>query len=259
LKQNREPSAMKHICLSVVAAATLWVAPAQERLPKGEEILDRYIEVTGGKAAYEKLQSDSRTAKMEFVGKGVSSQLTIFRLAPNKSYTRMDMPGMGQIEEGCDGSVAWSNSLIQGPRIKEGEERSLTLLTTAFNGELRWRELFEKAEVLGVEDVGGQACYKVALTSKEGLKQTRFYDKKTGLLVKISMVAKAQMGDMPVDSTVSDYRAVDGILIAHKTTVSVLGSEMITTLESVKFNAEIDASRFQLPKAIQALLKKEKK
>jgi len=64
---------------------------------------------------------------------------------------------------------------------------------------------------------------------------------------------------MPVDSSVSDYRAIDGILIAHKTTVSVLGSEMVTTLESVKFNAEIDASRFQLPKAIQALLPKDKK
>ena len=250
---------MRRTFAFLAVAAAFWVAPAQEKLPKGEEILDRYIEVTGGRAAYEKHRSDIRTASMEFAGKGITAKLTIYRLAPNKSYTIMDIPGMGQVEEGCDGNVAWSNSAIQGPRVKEGEERSLTFLTTAFNGELRWRELFEKAEVVGAEDVGGQACYKVALASKEGLKQTRFYAKKSGLLVKISMVAKTQMGEVPADSTVADYKKVDGVLVAHKTSVSALGSEMVTTLESVKFNADIEGSRFQLPKEIQALLAKEKK
>jgi hypothetical protein len=55
------------IVLPLLASRILSAADA---LPTGEAILDKYIEVTGGKAAYEKKISEVSTGVMEFTGKG---------------------------------------------------------------------------------------------------------------------------------------------------------------------------------------------
>jgi hypothetical protein len=226
--------------------------------PPGSAILDRYIEVTGGRAAYENLHTEIRTATMELAGKGMKFSVTIYRAAPDKSYSIVEMPGLGNAEEGTNGTVVWSRSAMQGPRIKEGDEREMTLLAAAFNADLLWREFYSSAENNGLEDVEGEPCYKVDLTSKNGNKQTRYYSKKTGLMTKSAMTLKTQMGDIPTESLVSDYRSEGGILMPHKTVTKMAAQELIMTVESVKPNAPIEPSRFDLPDEIKALAGKNK-
>jgi len=248
----------KHDLLTVALGAFFCQLAAQEPLPQAGAILDKYIQATGGRAAYEKLRSEVRTGSMEIVGKGITFKLTLYRAAPSKSYMVLEVPGVGKMEEGTDGQVAWSLSALQGPRVKEGDERAQALLGAAFNADLRWRDFYKSAETQGTEEVNGQSCYKVLITTKEGLQQTRYYDKKSGLLVKATMIAKTQMGEIPTESVVSDYKTVDGILIPHKTFMKVLGQEILMTLESLKTNVEIEESRFQAPEEIKALLAKKK-
>src|ERR1700757_4780405 len=107
------------IILSLLAAA--------DTLPTGEAILDKYIEVTGGKAAYEKKISEVSTGVMEFTGKAVKAHIPGYQAAPNKSYTVVEIDGIGKMEEGTDGTVAWERSALKGPRIKTGEEKAVSL------------------------------------------------------------------------------------------------------------------------------------
>jgi zinc protease len=241
------------LCGAVLLAAG--ALPAADELPKAETILDKYIEVTGGKAAYEKRHTEVSSGTMEFVGKGIKGSLTSFRSEPNKSYTEIDIQGIGKIQEGTDGSVAWSLSALQGPRLKEGEEKSGALQAARFNAELNWRDVY-KAETRGVEQVDGKDCYKVQLTPKEGMAMTRFYDKQSNLLLKMVMTVKNPMGEFPVESRVSDYRKEGDILMPHKITQSAAGQEITINIESVKHNAEIPKDKFDLPAEIKALIKK---
>jgi hypothetical protein len=243
---------------TALLAAVLCSAMAQEPPPQGATILDKYIEATGGRAAYEKLRTEVRTGTMELVGKGITASMTLYRAAPSKSHMVMEMPGVGKMEEGTDGAVVWSRSAIQGPRVKEGDEKALGLLGAAFNGDLRWRELYNNVETVGVEEVSGQPCYKVALSTKDGIQQTRYYDKKTGLVVKTVMTVKTQMGEIPTEALVSDYRSVNGVLVAHKASMKMLGQEIVIAFDSVKANIEIDESHFRVPEEITALLAKDK-
>jgi hypothetical protein len=245
-----------HSVLAVLLGSVGCELAAQEALPQASAILDKYVEATGGRAAYEKLRSEVRTGSMEIVGKGITFKMTLYRAAPSKSYMVLEVPGVGTVEEGTDGQVAWSRSALQGPRVKEGGERALALLAAAFNGDLRWRELFQSAETSGTEEVNGQPCYKVLVATKDGVQQTRYYDKKSGLLVKTNMIAKTQMGDIPTESLVSDYKPVDGILVAHKAVTKMLGQELTMTVESIKTNVQIEESRFQPPDDIKALIAK---
>src|SRR6185295_4866518 len=124
---------------------------ADEALPKAETILDRYVEVTGGKAAYEKRKTESATGTMTFPAQGLKGAITRFSAEPNQSYMTIELEGIGKIEAGTSGGIAWEKSAIMGPRVKTGEEKVQTLRQSRFNEPIRWREMFTKAETIGVE------------------------------------------------------------------------------------------------------------
>lgn len=246
-------------CCVVLIGSLGMAAPllaADEPLPKAEAIIEKYLEVTGGKALYEKHHSEVSTGSMEFVGKGIKGTLTSYRAAPNKSYMVIEIAGIGKIEEGSDGQVAWSRSAMQGPRLKEGEEKAVAMRSSVFNAELHWRDHYKKAEATGVEDVDGQPCYKVVMTPNEGSPVTRFYHKKSSLIVKMVMTLKNPMGEFPVETLIGDYRKEGDILMPHKMQQKAAGQEIAITLDSVKHNVEIPKDRFDLPDDVKALLKK---
>ncbi len=239
------------IVLSSFAACL--VLGAADPLPKGEAILDKYIEVTGGKAAYEKKRTEVSTAVMEFIGKGVKANMTSYHAEPNHSYLVVEIEGIGKMEEGTDGSVVWERSALKGPRVKTGEERAVSLRASSIHHDTRWREFFQKVECTGVEPIDGHVCYRVVMTPKDGQPETRYYDKQSYLLVRTNMIMKTEMGEIPAESSVGDYRTVDGVLTPFLVKQKVLGQEFTVTLQSMKTNVEIPKERFALPDDVKAL------
>ena len=225
-------------------------------LPKAETILDRYVEVTGGKADYEKLHSQVATGIFEVPAAGLKGAIAMYSAEPDLVYTEIVLEGIGKITDGTDGKVAWANSAMQGPHIKEGAERAQAMQAARFNGELHWREVYKTAETTGIEAVDGKDCYKVVLTPAEGSAVTHFYDKDSGLLAKVSLISQTPMGEMAADSFASDYRKEGDILLPHKVRQSVAGQEFVITIDTVKLNPEIPKDRFDLPDEIKALVNK---
>lgn len=225
-------------------------------LPRGDALLDKYIEVTGGKAAYAKIHSDKTTGTMEFKAMGLKGKVTSYAAEPDKKYSEVVLEGMGKMQEGVSDGVAWSLSSMQGPHLKEGDEKAETLLQSKFNSDLNWRDQFKSAETVALETVEGKECYKVVLTPKTGSPSTRWFDKDTNLLVKMSMTAKSPMGEVQSDSIVSDYRKEGDVLMPHKILSKVATMELQMTVESVQHNPEIPKETFAIPTEVQALIKK---
>jgi hypothetical protein len=226
-------------------------------LPKAETVLDKFIEVTGGKAAYQKVHSEIESGTMAI--SGITATHTTFKAEPDKVYTEIVIQGVGKIEEGSNGKVAWSNSAIQGPHVKEGEEKEFSLLMARFDADVNWRSVFPKVETVGTETVGGKDCYKVVLTPKSGKPMTRYFDKESGLLLKVLMTTTSAMGEVTVESTLEDYRKEGDLLRPHKIGNKAMGQQFSITIDKVQYNPEIPASKFDLPQEIQALLNKDKK
>jgi hypothetical protein len=244
---------MKQLIVMMMSAAAVFAAD----LPKAEAVLDRYVEVTGGKAAYEKRKSEVTTATMEFVGMGIKGTMVSYS-KPGSSYSMMDLPGIGKMESGVTNGVSWEKSALQGPRVRSGQENEEFLRMTAFNGPLRWREMYSKVETVGEETVEGKDCVKLQLTPKTGAPTTAWYEKESGLLVKMQMTMKTQMGEVPVESFASDYREVAGVKMPHATTQKLAGQTMKTVIEKVEVNAEIPEEKFEMPAEVKALAEKAK-
>ena len=90
--------------------------PRSAPLPSAKQVLDRYLEVTGGRAAYEKTRHRTLTGSFELKALGVTGTLLLQQSAPDKMVTRIDVPGLGSIVKGTDGVHAWEVSAAAGAR-----------------------------------------------------------------------------------------------------------------------------------------------
>src|SRR3982750_14055 len=91
------------------------VFAADEKLPSAESVLDRFLEVTGGKAAHQKVKTVVMKGSATLPGQGITINITTYSAAPNKRYQMSEVPGMGSMEEGSNGDIAWSRSAMMGP------------------------------------------------------------------------------------------------------------------------------------------------
>ncbi len=244
----------RNISIGAAMVLSLTLARAADDLPKAETILDKYVEATGGKAAYEKHHSEISKGSLSMAG--FKGDVTSYRAEPDKSLTEVDLGSIGKMRDGSDGKVFWSLSSMVGPHVKEGAEKAQAVLSARFNAELNWREVFKEAKTVGTDTVDGKDCYKVQLTPPEGSPMTQCYDKESGLMVKMTVTAQTPMGDQTVDSFPTDYRKEGDVLMPHKIRQSVAGQEVVITIDSVTFNGDIPADKFAVPDEIKALVNK---
>jgi hypothetical protein len=242
---------------ALIAGTTSHGWPPQEKLPEAAAILDRFVEVTGGAAAYEKLQNQVITGTVEFVDAGIKGTTIEYRAAPAKVYRAVDIPGVGKIEAGTDGSIAWELSSETGPRIKTGEEAAAALREANFNVPLHWRDIYKRAENVAREMVDNEPSFKVVLTPGTGKPVTHYYSETSGLLTRIVMSSiTPTMGEVATVTSVSEYRSEGTILVAHRLRRKLLSQQIDTRIDRVEFNVAMPQDPFVLPAAIRSLLVK---
>ncbi len=234
----------------ILAAASGFAA---DPLPSAESVLDRYIQVTGGKQAYQSRKTEIAHGTLEYTSLGIKGTITRWAADPDKYYASLEIQGLGNVEMGVNGGVAWENSALLGPRIKTGVERSEAIREGNMNSTLNWRKLYPKVENAGIETVDDEECYKIVMTPAEGQPVVGYYQKKSGLQVKMTTVSSTQMGDIPVELIASDYKDFGGILEPAKVIQKAGPQEFSITLERVEVNPAIPPERFDLPAEVRKL------
>jgi hypothetical protein len=253
---NKLTLAVLTVCLPVISLPlfSIPVCGADEALPSVDTIVGHFIAATGGKAAWEARHSQVEHATIEFAKQGLKGSLIIYEAAPDKYLGVTELPGIGKIAAGSNGEVAWENSALQGPRIKQGDEKADALREGAFNAPLFWQKLYAKGETAGSETAEGHDCYKVVLTPKEGKPVTEFYDKKTGLMIKTTATVSSQMGDVNAEILFDDYRKEGDLLSPHRLVNRAAQQEFVVEIQSVDVNPDLPKDRFDLPPEVRALL-----
>ncbi len=231
-------------------------APAAVPLPTGDEVLAKYIEATGGVAAYDAIRNRVVNARMEIQGAGIVLNVTVYAARPASLLTIVDSDATGRIESGASDGVVWENSALRGAIVKDGAERDDTLRDAVFDRMAHWRDHVKSAECTGAADVAGRPAYRVVITPKVGSVQTFHFDKESGLLVRTEGTVNSAAGEIAVMAEPGDYRKVDGILTPFTSRVSLLGQQRVLTVDTLEQNVDLPADRFAMPAEIRAILKK---
>ena len=200
------------------------------------------------------MKSVEMSGTVDMAGHNITGPVTISQRG-DKSYTVIELAGIGKVEEGFDGETAWEMNALQGPRIKEGAEKAVMERTARMNLLSSWRDYYKEARTTGESDVDGKPAWKVEMTPTEGKPEFFYFDKVSGLLVRIAQTIPSAMGEIPVEVTMGDYRTVSGIKTPFTMTQRAMSQVLSMHFDKVIYNGEIPEARFDLPPAIKALKK----
>ncbi len=229
-------------------------------LPKGESLMDRFVELTGGAASYKALKSQSIKSEIEFVGQGLKGTTSTLSVYPGRSNTTMELAGVGKILSGGWDGTLWESSAVQGQRLLKGAERSVMLRLNDIRATADWRKYYETATTEAEETIDGKPCYRVVAQPKNGGKpETTWFSKESGLVVQTQFTLVSVMGELPISVLVSDYRKVGALLLPHRSIQSMGPQKMDNKVIEILVNPEIEEAKLEPPADIKALIAKEQK
>ena len=228
------------------------IGDASPRTPSADQVFDKYIQALGGAQQLSKLTSFVAKGTYEGFDTGEeNAPVEIYAKAPNQIATIVRIP-QGDSVRTFDGRSGWSTStgtllplpvLVMAGGNLDGAKLDAELCFPAQIKQTlaQWRTGFPTTVIddKGVEVVQGTSPGKTPVKL--------YFDKDSGLLVRLVRYTATAIGLNPVEIDYSDYRAVAGVKMPFHWTVSWTDGRSTTELSSVQPNVPIEASRFAKP------------
>jgi hypothetical protein len=229
-------------------AAAEPTAAAVPEQPTASAIIERFIEVTGGRAAWESLQSLRGLGSLEIVGANVGGSLAIFQTREGFRMSVDAGPAGAQVTI-RRGDEAWQVRPDGTTTVVTGGALRKLLRDRSFNPLIDAATLYTRMELVGVEDVNGEPAWKIRCipADAEAAEELRFFGVASGLQVKVIEQGAGQAAAFPTEIFLTDYRQVGPVKVAFGTTISFARSGVQITLEAMQANVAISECLFAPP------------
>ena len=229
------------------------IVPAAPEQPSADPILNKYIQALGGAQKLAGLTSFVATGTaLGYEGLGGGGEVQIYAKAPDQRTTMIhfkDHPDRGDSLRAFNGRVGW----IKTPRalLKEYEQTGSELDGTRLDAQLSFpgqiKQVLTNLHAGFPDSINGHDVDVVQGTGARGLLATLYFDKQSGLLVRLVRYSRSPIGRVPTQVDYSDYRDVGGIKFPFQYTFSWLDGKDAFKLSDVKTNVAIDAAKFEKP------------
>lgn len=214
--------------------------------PSVEEILSRYEEAIGGRAAWMKLTSRVSKGTIQIPSMENQGSVESYEKAPNKTLSIVTIGG-AVYEQGFDGRVAWARDPRGAVRELSGADFEDAKRNAVFAQPLKLRTLFPKMSLIGSDSASGGDSYVIEATPSRGKPQKMYFDSKTGLLVRQVIWHTTSDGDQAIDDVLEDYSSIDGVKVPLTVQQRTGQSTLVIHLTEVKHNVEIADTKFAKP------------
>jgi len=228
------------------------LAPAPSGEPTADEILDKYVQALGGAARLAGLTSYvAKGSSMAFGDVGNGNAAEIYAKAPNQLATIVHTREGDMVRsfDGRDGyfllpltvvqEYPWTGGALEGAKLDA---------ELAFPG--RIKEFLGNWRVSFPTTLNGVNVRVVQGTGAAGLVATFYFDKQSGLLVRMARYANSAVGRVPTQIDFSDYRPVAGVMIPFRWSYAWLSGRDDYTLTDVQPNVAIDPAKLGKPVAV---------
>jgi photosynthetic reaction center cytochrome c subunit len=219
-------------------------ASAAGAAPTADEVIQKYVAAVGGAEAIRKITSrvekgailvgDSRTP-IEVLTKAPNKRVTITHAANSESFTAFD------------GTAGWMGNTGRPAREMSPAESGASALDAEFALAVRLKEIFPQIRRAPPEQIGGAMCETLIGLSPGRLPVRLYFDRSSGLLVRMVRYAETPVGRNPTQIDYADYRDADGVKIPFRWTLSRLNGSFTIQIADVKSNVPMDDARFARP------------
>jgi len=215
-----------------------------------EQILDKYIEALGGaqrlanltsfaaKGTYQGYDTDLEAVPVDVVAKAPGQRTTTIHLLIGDSITTYDgRAGWIAAPDKPVRLLTLAGADLDGVKLDaalsfpEGLKQALS----------QWRAGFPKAAI------GDREVQIVQGTAAGGSRVKLFFDKQSGLLLRVVRYTATAVGIIPAQTDYSDYREVAGVKMPFHWVATWTDGQSTVELSDVQPNVPMDASKFAQP------------
>jgi hypothetical protein len=235
-----------------------------------DELLDKFIAAVGGDAAIQNVSSRVVRGKVQY-GSLIAERGTGRTPPPYQVEISAKLPGMRSLitAEGngvmrsSNGDKGWQQGRISTdprhqPRDMRANEHENFKLEDPYFFALQLKQLVTGLHVARVEEVGGKQAYVVAGRTPVLPEVQLYFDKESGMLVRVATQTQGLVGRLPTIYDYSDFRTVDGVKMPFRwvSTDIAEGQSYTYQVDQVQQNVPVDESKFVRPSAYMLLFKK---
>ena len=236
-----------------LATASLFLITLITCLDSGQtaqQILEKMIEAQGGRKAAEGIKDMTGSGTIEMAAQGLSGPITIYKKEPDK--IRVDVEVMSMVfSRAYDGKTGWGTN----PQTGAIEEMSGQQLADIKREAMPIVSLLNPEQYgitfayKGKEEIEGKEYFVMDQAYPDGSRLTLYVDSKTYIIFKVKgKTSGPQGGEVEFEQFQSDYKKVNGLLLAHSTVTYSSGKEtQKITWEEVISNTGLEDSLFKMP------------
>jgi photosynthetic reaction center cytochrome c subunit len=217
--------------------------------PSPEQVLDKYLQAIGG--------ASRAAAVTSFVAKGTSGgygpegdkrPVDIFAKAPGQRSTIIHTLD-GDSTATFDGRAGWLAAPHRPVPVLglTGGDLDGARLDATLSFPAQIKEAFGAWRSGGVTTINDRPAQVLQGTSPGGTLAKLYFDRDSGLLVRLVRFAASKVGRMPTQFDYADYRDVAGVKMPFRWTVTWLSGVDTFELTEVRPNVPIDAAKFAKP------------
>ena len=221
--------------------------------PTAEQILEKYLQALGGADRLANITSFVATGSSEgFRGFGGGGQVQVFAKAPAQRATIIKFDatiGRQDAVRLFDGQRGWvSAPLSVVPEyVLGGSELDGARLDAQLSFPAQIRKVLTRLRVGPPENIEGRDVHVVQGNGTRNLVATLYFDKESGLLVRMVRFGTSPIGRAPTQVDYSDYRDIPdaGIKMPFRWTFGWLNGRDSIELKEVRINVPVDDAVFR--------------
>jgi hypothetical protein len=241
---------------ALALTAVLAVPPAlpAQTLPSADALVARFVEAIGGRDAILGAPGYRVTGTLEIPAQGISGDFESFASPPNRVALTANIPGLGEVGGGFDGTVGWSVNPATGPMVLDGRMLDQMRQQADFYSALHSEDFVASMETVGEAEFEGVAAWKVKIVTTWGEEYLEFFDRESGLLIGAIRQAATPLGEIEATTLYQDYGDVDGVRIPMRIVQRMMGFDQVFETTSME-RITVPDSVWVLPPAIQGLVR----
>ena len=211
-----------------------------EALPSAVQVLDRYLQALGGRAALEAVESRvtrGTILRMKVIGEGTPKAQAVNRGQEDPFEIVQQAPDRATVTLG--GNVVTLNGAsgtIKGPRGEHPlppQEAARLAEQIDLRKEIKLRERAGEARVLRREAIEGKDTFVLRIREDDGTSQFFYFDAATGLLRRQVINRLTVLGPDPEQTDYEDYRDVGGVKVPYLVKASYIDDNHLGTTRKV--------------------------
>lgn len=219
----------------------------QARPQNAQQVLDRMAQAMG-LANAAKIRTVQMTGTISYPAQGLQGRYEALYKAPNKTLIKLNIQGLGEVQQGYDGKVGWEKNPMTGLRELQGAELAQMRQSAQMGASNDLRKTLRNPKLAGQEKVGNRNTFVITAQTTTGAPIKVFVDAQRYLPLRMDIEIATPQGKLNTTTFLEDYRRVDGIMYPFTTRQSTAGIEAVVKTERVRHNVPIDDAIFRKPK-----------